>query len=693
MNVRLLSSRNSSGRAVFIAVLSVCLGGALAEGQTKEVFTPEHVARIRQVSSCKLSPDGRHIAYVLQVPRKPFEDDDGPEWAELHVVDVAGQSRPFITGEVNVGAMDWTPDGSGISFLAKRGEDEHKALYVIPIDGGEARKVIDHDSDISRYTWSPDGLRVAFIAAEPVAKSRKKQEEKGFKQIIYEEDTPPVHLYVVKVDEDEAEPKALELSGTPTRVLWSPVGNRLVVAIAPTPHIDDSYMKTKVHILDANTGAELGLVDSVGKMGALAWSPDGEHLALIAAEDLHDPSAGRLMVAGKSGGAMRNLLTDYDGQVAAIAWQDADTIMFLGDEHVWTTFGEIRIDGTGRKTHVARGKAVLRGLSLSRDGRTATFRSDTPRHAQDVFVMRHGDASPVRLTDSNPWFRDMQFATQEVVTHKARDGLELEGLLIRPLNEKAGTKYPLILTVHGGPEGHRRDGWLTRYSAPGQVAAARGFAVFFPNYRGGTGRGVAFSKLGQADYGGGEFDDLIDAVDHLIATGLVDRDRVGVTGGSYGGFASAWLATKHTDRFAASVMFVGISDHISKAGTTDIPNEAFLVHARKRLWDDWQFFLERSPIYYVQQARTPILILHGKDDPRVNPGQSLELYRNLKVLGNVPVRLVLYPGEGHGNRKAAPRYDYNLRMLRWFEHYLQGPGGDPPAYEIEYALEEEDDED
>ena len=119
-----------------IVLLSFCLVGAAVEGQTKEVFTPEHVARIRQVSSCKLSPDGRHIAYVLQVPRELFEDDDGPERAELHVVDVDGQSRPYITGAINVGAMDWTPDGSGISFLAKRGEDEHKALYLIPIGQG-----------------------------------------------------------------------------------------------------------------------------------------------------------------------------------------------------------------------------------------------------------------------------------------------------------------------------------------------------------------------------------------------------------------------------------------------------------------------------------------------------------------------------------------------------------------------------
>ncbi|MBK8179806.1 MAG: S9 family peptidase [Planctomycetes bacterium] len=209
--------------------------------------------------------------------------------------------------------------------------------------------------------------------------------------------------------------------------------------------------------------------------------------------------------------------------------------------------------------------------------------------------------------------------------------------------------------------------------------------MFHVNYRGSTGRGVEFAKSSQGDAAGKEFDDLVDAADHLIATGLVDPKKVGVTGGSYGGYATAWLSTKHTERFAAGVMFVGISDKISKVGTTDIADEEYLVHARKRPWEDWQHLLERSPIYHAEKSRTPLLILHGKDDPRVNPGQSRELYRHLKMHGKTPVRLVLYPGEGHGNRKAASRYDYNLRMLQWFEHYLQGPGGEMPPHEIDYT--------
>ena len=164
----------------------------------------------------------------------------------------------------------------------------------------------------------------------------------------------------------------------------------------------------------------------------------------------------------------------------------------------------------------------------------------------------------------------------------------------------------------------------------------------------------------------------------LAEQGLVDPKRVGITGGSYGGYATAWGSTYYSDRFAAGVMFVGISDLVSKAGTTDIPEEIFLVHHRKRVWDEWRFFRERSPVYHVDKARTPLLILHGRDDTRVPPSQSLELYRLLKTVGQTPVRLILYPGEGHGNRRAASRYDYHLRALRWMEHYLKGPAATCP---------------
>jgi len=651
------------------------------------------------------------------VPRRPGIDDDGPAWAELHVVDRAGKSRPFVTGKVNVGSVAWTPDGRGIAFLAKREGDDHRSLYVIPVDGGEARKGLEAKADIADFSLSPDGEDVAYLAEEEPPKDLEEARKKGFNQQVVDEDWRPTRVWIAEIeddadddedeedaddedddededeDEDDDEPRALELDGSASAVHWSPDGGKLAVVVAPTPLVDDSYTRRKVRVLDAESGAVVAQYDTPGKLGAVAWSPDGEHLAFISAEDANDPAEGRLMVAAANADDFRDLLPGYEGHVAAIAWRDADTVAFLGDEGVWTTWNHVDLDGA-RQTLIPASQAVLTAVSLSKDGGQAAFLGESPEHPAEVLTGSADGAEPERRTVSNPWLERMRLAAQEVVSYKARDGLELEGILIRPLVTPEGNeRRPLILAVHGGPEAHVRNGWLTSYANPGQVAAAKGMAVFYPNYRGSTGRGVAFSKLGQADAAGKEFDDLADAVDHFVEAGLADPKKVGITGGSYGGYASAWGATYYTEKFAASVMFVGISDKIAKTGTTDIPEEEFLVHARQRPWDDWQKYLERSPIFHVQKARTPILILHGKDDPRVHPSQSLMLYRFLRAIDQAPVRLVLYPGEGHGNPRAASRLDYSLRMMRWFEHYLSGPGGEPPPYAIDYKAPGEDADD
>lgn len=669
--------------AVAVTVAGLAGAGFAAEG---EAFTPFHVARIRAVTEIAVAPDGRQIAYVLSVPRRPGKDDDGPAWTELHVVDRAGRSRPFVSGQVNVAAIAWTPDGQGIAFLAKRGKDEHRALYVIPSDGGEARKILEHDTDIGAFSLSPDGARVALLAEEKAPKELEEARKKGFSQQIYEEDWRPTRVWIAAMDEDEStKPEALEVVGSASEVAWSPAGGQLAVMIAPTPLVDDSFTSRRVHVLDVDTGAIVARFDTPGKLGPMAWSPDGAHVAIVSAADENDPAPSRLLVGAVMDASLRDLVPDYMGHFADVAWRDAETVAFLGDEGTGTAIKQVALDGGEPEVLIPAGEVVVTAIRATPDGQAGALIGETPTHPAEVYVPERLGVAPRRLTDSNPWLADLRFAPQEVVTYNARDGLELEGVLIRPLDAEDSARSPLILAVHGGPESHIRNGWLTSYANPGQVAAAKGFAVFYPNYRGSTGRGVAFSKLGQADAAGKEFDDLADAVDHFVENGLADPRKVGITGGSYGGYASAWGATYYSEKFAASVMFVGISDKVSKSGTTDIPNEEYLVHARHRPWEDWHFFLERSPIRHVEKSRTPILIVHGKDDPRVHPSQSLELYRYLKLLDQAPVRLVLYPGEGHGNRRAASRLDYNLRMIQWFEHYLTGPGGEPPPYEVKYG--------
>jgi dipeptidyl aminopeptidase/acylaminoacyl peptidase len=684
----------------FVGALSIAIGprsvgSAEAPGDPARpvgVFTPKHTASLRVVTSARMSPDGTRIAYTLAVPRDPFSEPSGPAWEELHVTLPVGRSRPFVSGEVQVHSVDWTPAGDAITFLAKRDKDKFVSLYYIPADGGEARRILSHVEDIGSYSVRADGLEVAFTASEPLPEAEQKLRERGFREEVYEESYRPVRVHLARLERTADDGvragavRTLALEGHASLIRFAPTGNLLAALLAPTPLVDDAYMRRRLHTVDAATGAVVAQWDKTGKFGDLAWSPDARHIACIAAEDEHDPSAGRLFVVPATGGNPVQLLPGFEGEVTDLAWKDADTIIYAASVGVWSTLGEVRLSGGAPSVRIPPGRAVFSGMSASRDARTLAFISDSSRHPPEVHVFASGNEFPLRLTDSNPWIADLRLAPEEPVTFAARDGLSLEGILIRPLDEEKGRRYPLILSVHGGPEAHERMGWLTSYSKPGQTAAARGYAVFYPNYRGSTGRGVAFSKLGQGDAAGKEFDDLVDAVDALAAAGLADPAKIGITGGSYGGYASAWAATRLSNRFAASVMFVGISDLISKVGTTDIPLEDYLVHSRRHLHEDWQGFLERSPIFHAKEARTPILILHGKDDPRVNPGQSLELYRRLKTLAQVPVRLVWYPGEGHGNRSSASRLDYNIRMLQWFDHYLKGPGGPPPDWKI--ALEE-----
>ncbi|HUR28488.1 MAG TPA: S9 family peptidase [Planctomycetota bacterium] len=663
-----------------------CLGSH--PGQDK-VLTPAHVARLRSVAAVAISPDGARVAYTLSVPREPMVDDDGTPWSELHVLELSGtEDRTFVGGKSNVGAIKFSADGRSIYFLEKRAGDKGTSLYAIPLEGGEARRAAHFDTSITAFTLAPDGARAAVIATLPESAAKKRSSEKGFKQEVYEEDFQLPRVFVVRLDDDNANVTPLDLGDSPSQVVWSPSDDRLALALAPTPLVDDEMMNSRVRIVDTENGKVLSQYDNPGKLGPIAWSPDAAWIACVSAADAHDTAAGRLFVAPTlASGSFVDADPSIVGHVEQIAWTDSTHIAFVAAQSVWSTVGVVGVPGTGSKfvQWIGPSGPVMTALSVSADGKQMALIGSMPTYPAECFTSSVGDSSPQRRTRSNPGLEQFSFALQEVVKFKSRDKVtDIEGILIRPLDEKADTRYPLILNVHGGPEACQSNGWLTGYSNPGQMAAARGFAVLHVNYRGSTGRGVQFAKASQGDPAGKEFEDLIDGVDYLVAEGLVDAKRVGVTGGSYGGYATAWLCTHDSERFAAGVMFVGISNKISKVGTTDIPNEEYMVHTRMHPWDDWKLMLDRSPIFHADKCKTPLLILGGKDDPRVNPGQSRELYRALKTLGQTPVRLVQYPGEGHGNRKAAARFDYNLRQLQWLEHYLVGPGGEMPPYEIDY---------
>ena len=435
-----------------------------------------------------------------------------------------------MTGDVAIRSVQWTPDGKHIAYLAKRGDDKHTGIYTVPIDGGESTRLIEHDASVSAVAFSVSDDCIALLATEPLDKELQEYRDRGFNQEIYEEDWRPTKVWIAD-RAGKSKPRSLDLPGSASFVQWSPTSKDLVVVLAPTPLVDDSYMFKRVHVVDALTGKVVQKVVNPGKLGQVGWSPDGKHLAMVSGVDINDPMEGHLMVTPIPGdGELRDLMPDYVAHVTSFAWQDNSTLIWVADERQTTTIGSVHLNGKKNVIN-ADHEVVFDSITLARDGQTAAVFGHHAKHQREVFVMDVDTKTTHKLTDSNPWLATMQFAEQKVVRWKARDGLELEGVLIYPLNYRPGRRYPLIMLVHGGPESHVPDGWVTSYSNPGQTAAARGFAVFYPNYRGSTGRGVEFSKMGQADAAGKEFDDLVDGVDHLIDIGLVQKDKVGITGG------------------------------------------------------------------------------------------------------------------------------------------------------------------
>lgn len=691
-------------------IIWLVIGAALIRGADAPApyFDFEHLAAIRQVTDVEIAPDGARIAYLVSIPRTPGDGDDGPVRHALHVAtrgdDGYQAGRAFVHGSVDVSAPRFSPDGQHVFFTTSRVAEAPASLWSIPVDGGEGVEVLAHPTGVGAYALSPDGARVAFLATEEEPEARKKAKELGYSEEVYEEDRSPNRVWIFDLPDREPsipvpgespqpnEPHALDVEGSVVSLRWMPNGESLALTVAPRPLIDDRYMLQRIVVVDAASGEVRGRIENPGKLGNVQPSPDGRHIAAISAADPNDPKEGRLLVAPSEGGPLRDLLPKLEGHVSAAAWRDAETLVYVADVGTETILAEVGLNGaTASYLDSSTGESpVVVDLDLAADGRHAVLRGQTSSHPNEAFALTLG-SKPRRLTDSNPWLHDVPLQTQRVVRFAARDGLVLEGILIEPADAEGPS--PLVLAVHGGPESHDRNGWPTSYSRPGQLLAARGYAVFYPNYRGSTGRGVAFSKISQGDAAGAEFDDLVDAVDHLIEAGIADRERVGITGGSYGGYATAWCATYHTDRFRAGVMFVGISNKHSKAFTTDIPNEDRMVHTLFDPWAKPAYALERSPLSFVEQARTPLLIAGGTADTRVHPSQSLQLYRALSLVGQTPVRYVRYPGEPHGNQRAASRDDYSRRLVRWLDHFLLTDATEPPPWRLEHpALQEEEGE-
>ncbi|HCO02779.1 MAG TPA: S9 family peptidase [Actinobacteria bacterium] len=622
------------------------------------------------------SPDGRRVAFT----GSKLEKLEGTPALRICVADVDGNGsfREITAGPNNDRSPRWSPDGRRLAFLSDRAKAGSFQLFVLDQDSlGEAAAAPAVEGTGEYLSWSPDGRRVLVAAAGAGADLPAVQGSGTTK-----EDDADLPAWMPTVDAGDGENawRRLWLFDTTSNTttpgsreglnVWEAVwaGPDRILAIVSDDPSENAWYHASLALIDTDGGKERLLYKGDRQLGWPAASPDGSRLAVVQAI-----CSDRLVVAGdlllidpESGESQS---VDTNGvDVTSLAWLDADRLFWLGQRDLDMVAGEFDASSSAVtelwSSNESSGIIQPDGRPTADGGCAAVFTS-FDRYPEVVIAARDGSVRTVAsfVHEGSTYRRDMA-GRIERVSWTASDGLEIQGLLVRPA--EGDGPFPLIVNVHGGPIGATSEQWSMR-STSLPLLVSRGYAMLFPNPRGSSGRGQAFAEMVYGDMGGGDAADIMAGVDALIERGVADGSRLGVTGGSYGGFMSAWLVTQ-TDRFGASVAISPVTDWYSQHFASNIGTWDRDILRDEPAKPGGEYFA-RSPVMFASNVRTPTLLTAGSVDECTPPGQAHEFYRALRENG-VEAALAIYPGEGHGVRNVAASVDLTTRMLWWFERYI-----------------------
>lgn len=631
-------------------------------------LTAEDVVRLEQVSSAVMHPGGVYVAYTLVKPRTA-DEPVGRDYSGLWVLNTqSGEQHQVIGAPRSAFAPSWIPGTERLAFQMADSEWHPRVqVFAATRTGAELEMLTSAPEGVIEYVFSDRADRFAYTMRRPLTEREQRRHEQGFDMQVAGEGQRHVRLWVQQGDQATAvTPEDMSVWD----MVFAPEGSRLAVRLTWDTGIDYEMMFSEIYEVDALSGDMELLAISQGKVGHMAWSPDGQQFAFLAAKAINDPLPQRIYVVRRGHMEPRDITPEtFAGTPEWLAWRDDTTLLFAGTEGTRTGLRQISAGGGDAELLAGGGAEVFRSVSF--DATMQRFVAPVQRsdHPAEVYVATLPGPEWERMTHHNDFLADRRLGQQQTIEWESVDGMRIEGVLTWPVDFQAGHSYPLAILPHGGPEGVSLDGWTTRPLYPAQVLAAQGYMVLEPNYRGSGGLGSAMTMANHRDLGGKEFEDVIAGIDHLAWQGLVNPRQVGISGTSYGGYFSAWAATRHSDRFAAGITFAGLSNWISFMGTTDIPHEMSITH-----WDLWWFdnpglVWDRSPVAWMNQANTPLLVVHGLADDRVHPEQSIQLYQFLQLRG-IPSGLVLYPRQPHGLVERAHRLDFMERVVDWFNRYV-----------------------
>lgn len=638
----------------------------------KKLLTALDLMKIASVSGPRISPDGTRVAYTVS-ETKMEKDKEWKAVGQVWVASLAGSnSRQFTRGEKSSSAIEWSPDGKLLAFLSDREKDGERQVWMMPADGGEAWAVTSHKGGVTGFRFSPDGKQLLLLAADQPSKEEEDRKKVKDDTIVIDADIRMTHLWLWNIEKKEEE-RLSDGRFTVSDPQWSPDGSKVSYTTRPTPKADDGNL-SDIWLLTLASGEKKKLVENAWASDNARWSPDGQWLAFAGSPDASvGVSTNYLYIIPAAGGAAKQLTTKFDLNVGAPVWaRDGRTIYFSAN--VLEANEVFACDvASGAVKQISQRGGVTSISEVSRDGKVMVGTLSGAAQPNEVYKTNLQFKDATVITGHNAWLKDYALANTEVVKWKSKDGTAVEGLLTKPVGFDAEQKVPLLLNPHGGPTGSSTNG----FNGTAQVLAANGFAVLQPNFRGSTGKGLAFAQANKNTWGKGDYEDCMTGVDAMIASGLADPDRLGAFGWSYGGYMTFWILTQ-TDRFKAVSPGAGLSNIYSMYSQNDIQRYLRWFYSDKAPWDATDLYWDRSPMKYVKNVKTPTMIMHGQVDTRVPIAQAQEFYMALKEM-NVPVEFVVYPRENHGFTEPRHQMDRVRRYVKFFAKYLKAPVVTEPA--------------